>query len=164
MASLRKEITSCLSSLENASQRGLFSDSEGDRFQHRIKKITSRLKALPDAPDTADALQDFPPAQRQIIKEIIETIYMTEEHSESADRLVGKILSRLRSKRKRRWPCGVYVLECLIVAFCWSSLPVLLYGYASFRTQRKRGCVATRRWVTVSMAPKYGVRFERLNS
>jgi hypothetical protein len=102
VASLKEEITSCLSSLEKTSQRGLFNDTDGDRFQHRIKKIASKLKALPEDPDTADALQDFPPAQRHIIKDVIETIYLTEGQSEIADRLVGKILSKLRSNRRKQ--------------------------------------------------------------
>jgi hypothetical protein len=102
VASLKKEITACLTSLEKTSQRGLFSDAEGERFELRIKKIASRLKSLPDDSDTADALHDFPPAQRQIIKDVIETIYLTEGKSEIADRLVGKILSRLRSSKRKR--------------------------------------------------------------
>jgi molecular chaperone HtpG len=102
VASLRQEVESCLSSLEKTSQRGLFSDSEGDRFQVRIKKITTKLKALPEDPDTADALQDFPPAQRSIIKDVIETIYLAEGQSEVADRLVGKILSKLRSTKRKQ--------------------------------------------------------------
>lgn len=102
VASLKEEVTSCLASLEKTTQRGLFSDSEGERFESRIKKIASRLKALPDDSDTADALQDFPPAQRQIIKDVIETIYLTEDKSDVADRLVGKILSRLRSSKRKR--------------------------------------------------------------
>ena len=78
VASLREEITTCLTGLERTFQRGLFSDSEGDKFESRVKKISNRLKALPEAPDSSDALKDFPPGQRQIIKEVIETIYLTE--------------------------------------------------------------------------------------
>jgi hypothetical protein len=102
VASLKEEVESCLTSLERTSQRGLFSDAEGDRFQLRIKKISSKLKALPEDPDTADALQDFPPAQRHIIKDVIETIYLTDGRSEVADRLVGKILSKLRTNRRKQ--------------------------------------------------------------
>jgi molecular chaperone HtpG len=101
VASLREEITACLTGLERTSQRGLFSDSEGEEFQSRIKRISSRLKALPDDPDSSDALKDFPPPQRKIIKEVIETIYLTESESGVADRLVGKILSRLRKRRQK---------------------------------------------------------------
>ena len=100
VATLRDEITTTLSALEKSTQRELFTGSEGDAFQLRIKKITSKLKGLPEEPDSADALQDFPPAQRQIIKDVIETIYVTESSSDAADRLVGKILSKLRNKRK----------------------------------------------------------------
>lgn len=57
---------------------------------------------MPDAPDTADALQDFPPAQRHIIKDVVETIYLAEGQSDVADRLVGKILSKLRSNRRKQ--------------------------------------------------------------
>jgi hypothetical protein len=101
VASLREEITTCLTGFERTFQRGLFSDSEGDKFQTRVKKISSRLKALPEDTDSSDALKDFPPAQRQIIKEVIETIYLTESASGVADRLVGKILSRLRKRRQK---------------------------------------------------------------
>lgn len=102
VASLREEITTCLTGLERTLQRGLFSDSKGDKFQSRVKKISSRLKALPEDADSSDALKDFPPAQRQIIREVIETIYLTESASGVADRLVGKILSKLRSNRRKQ--------------------------------------------------------------
>ena len=101
VASLKQEVTSCLTSLEKTAQRGLFSGLEDDRFQIRIKKIASKLKALPEEPDTVDALQDFPPQQRHLIKEVVEAIYLTEGQSEVADRLVGKILSKLRSNRRK---------------------------------------------------------------
>ena len=99
VASLRDEITTTLTSLEKSARRELFSGPEGDAFQLRIKKITTKLKGLPEERDSADALQDFPPAQRQIIKYVIETIYLTESSSDAADRLVGRILSKLRYKR-----------------------------------------------------------------
>jgi hypothetical protein len=67
----------------------------------RVKKITTRLQALPVSPDSSDALMDFPPAQRQLLKSIIETIHMNEERSETADMLIGSILKRLRGQRKR---------------------------------------------------------------
>ena len=102
VATLKNEVSSCLTSLEKTAQRGLFSDSEEDRFQSRIKKIASKLKALPDEPDTSDAFQDFPPVQRHIIKEVVEAIYFAEGQSEIADRLVGRILSKLRSNRRKR--------------------------------------------------------------
>jgi len=59
------------------------------------------LKALPEEPDSSDALKDFTPTQRQILKEVIETIYLTEGKSGVADRLVGRILSRLRKRRHK---------------------------------------------------------------
>ena len=102
VATLKEEISSCLVSLEKTAQRGLFSTSEDDRFQVRIKKIANKLKALPEDADTSDALQDFPTAQRHIIKEVVEAIYLAEGNSEVADRLVGKILSKLRSNRRKR--------------------------------------------------------------
>jgi molecular chaperone HtpG len=102
VASLREEITTCLAGFERTFQRGLFSDSEGDKFQSRVKKISNRLKALPEDADNSDALKDFQPAQRQIIREVIETIYLTESASGVADQLVGKILSRLRSNRRKQ--------------------------------------------------------------
>ena len=102
VATLKQEVISCLISLEKTAQRGLFSDSEDDRFQVRMKKIASKLKALRDEPDTADAFQDFPPVQRHIVKEVVEAIYHAEGQSETADRLVGRILSRLRDNRRKR--------------------------------------------------------------
>lgn len=68
VASLKEEITTSLTTLEKTSQRGLFSDTEGDRFEARIKKIASRLKALPDNPDIADALSDFPPLNAKSLR------------------------------------------------------------------------------------------------
>jgi hypothetical protein len=60
------------------------------------------LKSLPDEADVSEALKDFSPIQRQILKDVIDTIYLTEGRSEIADRLVGKILSKLRARKKNR--------------------------------------------------------------
>ena len=102
VATLKEEVSLCLAQLEKTAQRGLFTDSDDDRFLIRIRKIASKLKTLPEVSDTEDAFQDFPPVQRHIIKEVVEAIYLTEGQSEIADRLVGKILSKLRSKRRKR--------------------------------------------------------------
>ena len=102
VASLKEEINTSLTTLEKMLVRDLFSESERSSFQLRVKKLTSRVNNLPDEPNQEDALQDFTPTQRQILSDVIETIYLTEGKSEVADRLVGKILSRLRSKRRAK--------------------------------------------------------------
>lgn len=102
VATLKKQITTSLNGLEKATRRGLFNDSDGEKFQPRIKKVAARLKSLPDEADPTEALKDFSPTQRQILKEVIDTIYLTEGSSEVADRLVGKILARLRGRKRQR--------------------------------------------------------------
>jgi molecular chaperone HtpG len=102
VASLKKQIATSLTVLEKATQRGLFNYPDGEKFQLRIRKVATRLKSLPDEADASEALKDFPPSQRQILKDVIDTIYLTEGRSEIADRLVGKILSKLRARKKKR--------------------------------------------------------------
>jgi molecular chaperone HtpG len=102
VASLKKQIATSITALEKATQRGLFNDSDGQKFQLRIRKVATRLNSLPDEADASEALKDFSPTQRQILKEVIDTIYLTEGRSEIADRLVGKILSKLRARKRKR--------------------------------------------------------------
>jgi molecular chaperone HtpG len=97
----RDEVAKRLVTLKKETERFLGSDSALAEMRVRVKKITTRLQALPVSPDISDALMDFPPAQRQLLKSIIETIHMNEERSETADMLIGAILKRLRGQRKR---------------------------------------------------------------
>jgi molecular chaperone HtpG len=98
---VRDEVTQRLASLKKATERSFGSEAALADIQIRMKRITSRLQALPESPDSSDALMDFPPTQRQLLKSIIETIHMNEVRSESADLLIGSILKRLRVQRKR---------------------------------------------------------------
>jgi hypothetical protein len=102
VASLKKQVATALSALEKAIGRGLFNASDGEKFQLRIRKVAAGLKSLPDEADASEALKDFSPTQRHILKEVIDTIYLIEGRSKVADRLAGKILSKLRARKKKR--------------------------------------------------------------
>jgi len=97
---VREEVGQHLASLAKATQYNLFDDSASGEIEARVKKIRSRLARLPQSPDNADALTDFSPSQRQMLKSVIDTIHLNEERSDVADKLVRAILKRLRLQRK----------------------------------------------------------------
>jgi molecular chaperone HtpG len=99
--SVREEVTQRLTSISKAIQYCILSEDALAEVRLRTKRITSRLEGLPLSPDTGDALMDFPPAQRQLLKSIIETIHRIQKTPESADLLIGAILKRARAQRKR---------------------------------------------------------------
>ena len=80
----------------------LFDQPDGQQLRARIRRIVSRLAQIAAVDEKVDALADFPAPQRSIIKQIIEAIHVIGGETEEADRLVGKILSRLRKQRSSR--------------------------------------------------------------
>jgi molecular chaperone HtpG len=99
---LRREVTACLTNAQKVIDKGLLEHKEVESFEQRIKRLSTKLENLPEDTDILKALDDFTPVQRQLLHDVIETIYMNEVKAELADKLVGKILQRLRSKRSRK--------------------------------------------------------------
>jgi molecular chaperone HtpG len=101
---LRAEIEAALPAIEKTAAKNLFDQTDGEQLRARTRKLVSRLGQLEIPSGKADALSDFPAPQRTVIKQIIEAIHVIEGQTEDADRLVGKILSRLRKQRVSKAP------------------------------------------------------------
>lgn len=101
-SALTSEVANALPAIEKTAAKPLFDNAAGENLRSRLRKAASRLGQVGIVDSKAGALSDFPSAQRGIIKQIIEAIHVIEGHSEDADRLVGKILSRLRKQRASR--------------------------------------------------------------
>jgi hypothetical protein len=99
---LKSEIEAVLPGIEKAAAKPLFEQPDGMELRARLRKLVSRLSQLGGVDDKTDALSDFPAPQRAILKQIIEAIHVIEGQTEDADRLVGKILSRLRKQRSAK--------------------------------------------------------------
>jgi hypothetical protein len=98
-AGLKNEIESLLPAMNKAAEKPLFDIPAGEELRTRLRKVVTRTEQIGSTSEKADALSDFPAPQRGIIKQIIEAIHVIEGESQDADRLVGKILSRLRKQR-----------------------------------------------------------------
>jgi molecular chaperone HtpG len=101
-SALKGEVTIALPAIEKTSAKPLFDNPEGEHLRSRMRKVASRLGQVGTVDSKSDALSDFPSAQRGIIKQIIEAIHVIDGHSGDADKLVGKILGRLRKQRASR--------------------------------------------------------------
>jgi hypothetical protein len=98
-AGLKNEIESLLPAMNKAAEKPLFDIPAGEELRARLRKVVTRTEQIGSTSEKADALSDFPAPQRGIIKQIIEAIHVIEGETQDADRLVGKILSRLRKQR-----------------------------------------------------------------
>jgi hypothetical protein len=100
--SLTGEIAIVLPAMEKTAAKSVFDNADGEELRSRLRKLMNRLDQLSVDEEKSDALSDFPSVQRGIVRQIIEAIHVIEGESEDADRLVGKILSRLRKQRASR--------------------------------------------------------------
>lgn len=98
VATLKSELASSLPSLEKLTAKSLFDNHEGERLRARVRKLTTRIEGL-NAIEANDPVGDFPTAQQDVLRQVIEAIHVIEGQTERADKLVGKILARLRRKR-----------------------------------------------------------------
>lgn len=101
-SALKGEVAIALPTIERTASKSLFDSTEGEKLRARVRKIAGRLRQVGGMERKTSALSDFPTVQRGIIKQIIEAIHVIEGHSEDADKLVGKILGRLRKQRASR--------------------------------------------------------------
>ena len=99
---LKGEINLLLPAMEKAAAKPIFDTLDGDKLRSRLKKVALRSGQLDEADLKIENLADFPAAQRGILKQIIEAIHVIENNTGDADRMVGKILSRLRKQRSSR--------------------------------------------------------------
>jgi len=97
--SLRNEVEAALPGIERVSSKSLFDQPEGEQLRSRVRKLANRLAQFGAADEDVDGLSDFPAPQRGIIRQIIEAIHVIEGETEDADKLVGRILARLRKQR-----------------------------------------------------------------
>jgi len=98
-AALTGELAAALPAIEKTAAKQIFENPDGEKLRSRMRKVVSRLSQVGVVNLKANALSDFPSSQRGIIKQIIEAIHVIEGQSEDADKLVGKILARLRKQR-----------------------------------------------------------------
>ena len=98
IASLKGELASSLPNLQKLTAKSLFDNQEGERFRARVRKLTTRIETL-GAAELDDPVKDFPTAQQEVLRQVIEAIHVIEGQTERADKLVGKILARLRRQR-----------------------------------------------------------------
>ena len=101
-SALKGEVSLALPGIEKAAAKPLFDTAEGETLRARLRKIENRLNLDSLKDEKTNALSDFPSAQRSIIRQIIEAIHVIEGQTGEADRLVGKILARLRKQRASR--------------------------------------------------------------
>jgi hypothetical protein len=96
---LKNEVEAVLPGLEKVAAKSLFDNPDGEFLRARVRKIINRTTQMESGDKNADALSDFPAVHRGIIRQIIEAIHVIEGQTDDADRLVGKILARLRKQR-----------------------------------------------------------------
>lgn len=101
-SSLKGEIALALPAIEKAAAKTVFDNADGQELRSRLRTLLNRLGQLSIENGKTDALSDFPTVQRGVIRQIIEAIHVIEGQTEDADKLVGKILSRLRKQRASR--------------------------------------------------------------
>ena len=99
VTTLKSEIEAVMPGVQKAAAKTLFDGPEGEELRARVRKLSNRLEQLGDADDKGDALSDFPAPHRAVIRQIIEAIHVIQGETADADKLVGKILSRLRKQR-----------------------------------------------------------------
>jgi molecular chaperone HtpG len=98
-SSLKSEVALALPAIERIAAKALFETPEGEKLRLRLRKVATRLSQIGTGDPEINALSDFPSTQRGVIKQIIEAIHVIEGQTEHADKLVGKILARLRKQR-----------------------------------------------------------------
>ena len=96
--SLKTELVAALPALEKLTAKALFDNDDGEKLRNRIRKLSTRVEAL-GVEESNDPLADFSSAQQSILRQVIEAIHVIAGETGDADRLVGKILARLRRQR-----------------------------------------------------------------
>ena len=97
----REDVIRRIDFLEKALNRSVLDSAYVAEVRTKVNRIQSRVDSLPSGDRQSDALADFTPTQRQVLKAVIEAIHSAERQNGRADALVGSILKRLRTQRTR---------------------------------------------------------------
>jgi molecular chaperone HtpG len=99
VSAFRSDLERALPYLEKATSKMLFDTADGESLRSRIRRLQSKGEALSSRVRTKDALSDFPSKERSLLLQVIEAVHAIQGNTHEADRLVGKMLSRIRKKR-----------------------------------------------------------------
>lgn len=102
VAAFRSELETALPALHKSAEKSLFDTEEGEVLRGRLRRIQNKSEQLPSGGAKTDALSDFTPRDRALLLQVIEAIHVIEDTTSAADKLVGKILTRLRKQRPRK--------------------------------------------------------------
>lgn len=97
----REDVSRRIEYVEKALGKQLLNDAYVAEAKNRVARIQARLNALPDGDRQSDALADFTPTQRNVLKTVIEVIHSIERQNGKADALVAAVLKRLRTEKRR---------------------------------------------------------------
>lgn len=102
VAAFRSELETALPGLHKSAAKPLFDTHEGEALRNRLRRIQDKGEQLRSETIKSDPLGDFAPRDRTLLLQIIEAIHVIEGSSSSADKFVGKLLSRLRRQKTAR--------------------------------------------------------------
>lgn len=102
VAAFRSELEKELPPLHKSAAKPIFDTREGETIRNRLRRIQERSSQLGGNEMKSDPLGDFMPRDRALLLQVIEAIHVIEGTSAAADKLVGKLLKRLRRRRAAR--------------------------------------------------------------
>jgi hypothetical protein len=102
VAAFRSELEKALPPLQKSAAKSLFDTPEGETMRDRLRRIQEKSDHLGGKNTKSDPLSDFVPRDRTLLLQVIEAIHVIEGTTASADKLVGKLLRRLRKQRTAR--------------------------------------------------------------
>jgi hypothetical protein len=90
--------------LLKALSKSLFETAEGEKLRSRLRKLENKVRILSEKAEPSDPLSDFPPKEREVLRQVIEAIHSIQAEQQDADTLIGKVLARLRRQRSGKNP------------------------------------------------------------